>query len=204
MVKLDIHTHTTASTCSIFTPAQLAKAAVFHRLPAVIVTNHFDNTGDTAELKELLSPHGILLFAGMEITNSWGDFLLFGEDLQEFQYLRGDFPIDLLPRNNIAVIWAHPYRFYSYREVEKIKDLVSPYIDAIEVINGNCMRSFPEANNMAFKLARRFKKPATAGSDAHSLKHYLKAYTIFQSAINSYKDMINAIKEGKVEPAIGH
>ncbi|MCE1247861.1 MAG: PHP domain-containing protein [Firmicutes bacterium] len=198
MVNIDIHVHTTASSCSNFFPEDLVRTASDMKVPVVVTTNHKDSVGDAAFLKENFDQKGILYFPGLELTNEWGDFLVFGENLDEFQGNLPEFPRHLLPDDNIAVIWAHPYRFYAYWEIEKIKHAVAPYIDAVEGINGNCMRSKPMLNDMALELAKQLQKPATGGSDSHFFHSYFKAYTKFDTEISCYADFVRAIKEGRV------
>ncbi len=167
-------------------------------MPVVLVTNHHNSYGDADYLSEEFKSRGILFFAGLEMTCEWGDFLLFGEDLSEFQGYTGRFPREKLPRDDIAIVWAHPYRFYPEDVVESIKWDVAGYIDAVEVMNGNCMRSNPYANVLALKMAKKIKKPAVAGSDAHSREMFFMTYTRFKNDIGSYSDFITAIKRGDV------
>lgn len=199
MTKIDIHVHTTASSCSIFRPDELVRSAVRMKVPIVVTTNHHDSFGDANYLKENLEPHGIKYFAGLEMTCEWGDFLIFGENLREFNGYAGRFPVHHLPRKDIAVIWAHPYRFYSPGEIDRIKYYAAPFIDAVEAINGNCLRSCPEANLLAEKLGQELGKPLVAGSDAHSEKMFFMTGTFFEEPINTYSDFIGALKFGKVE-----
>lgn len=198
MPELDIHVHTTTSSCSVFPPDTLVRMALEMKLPAVVITNHHDSTGDVEYLKKQLEPNGIMVFPGLELTNQWGDFLVYGEDLREFQGYYGEFPVHALPRDDIAVVWAHPYRFYSEHEVNRVKFDVAPYIDAVEAVNGNCIKTCPHANDLAFRLAVELEKPVTAGSDAHHPSMFFMTYTHFTVPVNSYRDFIKAIKNGQV------
>ncbi len=199
MTKIDIHVHTTASSCSIFRPEELVKNAVTMKVPVVVTTNHHNSFGDADYLNRHLGSHGIKYFAGLEMTCEWGDFLIFGENLREFNGYTGKFPVNLLPRKDIAVIWAHPYRFYTYPEIERIKYYAAPFIDAVEAINGNCLRSCPEANLQAEKLGQELGKPLVAGSDAHSEKMFFMTGTFFDDPINTYSEFVEALKFGKVK-----
>lgn len=200
MPRIDLHVHTTASSCSIFQPRALAALAVSMNLPAVVITNHHDCRGDTAQLGKVLERAGILLFPGLEITNRWGDFLLLGESLEELQPRRRDFPAGLLPRPDVAVIWAHPYRLMSPAEVESIAPRVMPFIDAVEGINGNCLIENGEANRMAMEMGRRMGKPLTGGSDAHSDRMFFSAWTDFERPVRGWRDLVGQLKEGRVSP----
>lgn len=199
MTKIDIHVHTTTSSCSIFRPDELISDAVRMKIPIVVTTNHHDSYGGAQYLKTKLELHGIQFFAGLEMTCEWGDFLMFGENLREFNGYTGKFPVKLLPRDDIAVIWAHPYRFYSSKEIDRVKYFAAPFIDAVEAINGNCLRSCPEANIMAAKLGQELGKPLVAGSDAHSAKMFFMTGTLFEDPIYTYSDFVRSIKLGKVK-----
>lgn len=203
MTRIDVHVHTTASPCSIFTPRSLSTLALDMKLPVVITTNHHDCRGDVEFLKKILSPQGVLLISGLEITNSWGDFLIFGEDLSEFQKKRSFFPEKLLPRKDLAVIWAHPYRMMPESQVNAIKHEVAPYIDAVEVVNGNCMLRNNRANELAKNLARELGKPGVAGSDAHSDRMFFMTWTEFCEPVDSVGEFVQCIKEGKVQAGPG-
>lgn len=203
MTCIDIHVHTTASACSIFSPRQLVVAAEQMGVPAVVTTNHHDSYGDADFLRVELGRRGILYFPAIEITNQWGDFLLYGEDLDRFQGCSGRFPTEFLPDEDIAVVWAHPFRFMSEKEVESIQFEVANYIDAVEGINGNCMFMGGWANRRAFKMADEIKKPVVAGSDAHAPDMFFLASTKFLEPINSYKDMVRCLKNGNVGPGAG-
>jgi predicted metal-dependent phosphoesterase TrpH len=198
LTRIDIHVHTTASACSIFPPRGLAALAVSMNLPVVVITNHHDCRGETELLKKILSPQGILLIPGVEITNKWGDFLVFGENLDEIQKRSGQFPRELLPRNDVAVVWAHPYRMMTESQVNAIKWEVAPYVDAIEVVNGNCLIRNNRANSLAQHLSLELEKPGVAGSDAHSDRMFFMTWTEFEEPVKSQKDFIDCIKKGRV------
>jgi predicted metal-dependent phosphoesterase TrpH len=200
-LDIDIHVHTTASICSQFSPQDLVNLAVKRNLPVVVTTNHHNPYGDTKYLRRELGKRGILYIPGIEISTSWGDFLLFGEDLDDFIQRKERFPVDRLPNPEIAVIWAHPYRYYSDAYMEEIKWKVNDYIDAVEVINGNCIiQGCPEANVKSMEMAKLFNKPAVAGSDTHSRPMFYLAWTEFLEPVSSYSDFVRCLKEGRVRP----
>lgn len=199
-MKIDIHVHTTASSCSIFSPHELVQLAGIEKASVIVTTNHHNSCDDVTLLEYELGIRSIKYFPAIEISNNWGDFLLFGENLSDFQEPRNFFPAHLLPRDDIAVVWAHPFRFMHEDEVNFIKWEVAKYIDAVEIINGNCLRKCPWANVLASRLAGEIGKPGTAGSDAHSAKMFFMAWTEFEEPVNSYGDLVRQIKEGRVRP----
>ncbi|MFP4496602.1 MAG: PHP-associated domain-containing protein [Vulcanimicrobiota bacterium] len=197
--KIDLHVHTTTSSCSGFSPQQLVEKVKEFKPYAVTITNHHNYTGDVTFLQEKIGQMGIPFFAGMEITNNWGDFLLFGKDLKTFKGHRGNFPTDLLPDPDIAVVWAHPYRFMNEDEINRIKYDVVNYIDAIEGVNGNCLKGCPQANYQALNLAEELDLPTTAGSDSHNRKMFFMTWTEFDNPIETYDDLIFNLKQGNFE-----
>lgn len=206
-MKIDIHAHTTASACSRMTPQQLASAALRLNLEVVVITNHGDSFRDRDVLRKILEPHGVKVFSGIEISTDWGDFLLFGNDLLAFEGMtgtwknplpRGQFPVHLLPCPETAVVWAHPSRI-SENYLEDIKWKVAPYIDAVEVLNGNPHMETPESSQRAYNLAIELKKPMIAASDAHNAKDYFSYATEFLTPVESYADLVKAVKSGDIK-----
>lgn len=199
LVKIDLHVHTTASACSVFSPKELVDLATKMNVKVVVTTNHHDSYKEANFLKRAFSSKGILYFPALEMSTRWGDFLFFGEDLSDFQGYFTEFPTHLLPRDDVAVVWAHPYRFMHEKEVDSIKEEVALYIDAIEGINGNCLWDNPDANQKAQHLAKMLNKPITGGSDAHSSYMFFKVWTEFFSPVNSYLDFVHSLKRGMVK-----
>jgi predicted metal-dependent phosphoesterase TrpH len=197
-MKIDLHVHTSASSCSHFAPIELVYYARQEKHPVVVTTNHHDSVSDVDYLSAELGAAGILYFPALEMTTKWGDFLLYGEDLSLFQETRDEFPKDLLPSPDIAVVWAHPFEFLSEHYVNSIKHEAAPFIDAVEAINGKCMVSNKKANALALQMAFDLKKPVVAGSDAHSPRRFFLTWTEFLEPVSSYADLVKCLKTGRV------
>jgi len=200
-MKIDLHVHTSASACSSLAAVEYVYYAQQDKWPVLITTNHYDSVSDAAFLTAECERYGILFLAAIEITTPWGDFLLYGKDLSGFQSEGPleEFPGDLLPNPDIAVVWAHPYSYMKRTEVEAIAEQAAPYVDAIEVINGkNRAKSGNTANIQAMELSAVMKKPAVAGSDAHSPYRLFSAWTEFDDPVRTYEDLVRSIKEGRV------
>ena len=202
LTRIDLHVHTTTSACSIFPPGDLAALATALNLEVVVTTNHHNDTGDVSFLRGAFEGTGITFISGMEITNRWGDFLLFGNGLELFREPREEFPVHLLPRPDVAVIWAHPYRMMPENFVNQLRDRVRPYVDAVETINGNCMLSCPRANRLAQEAADYMNLPATGGSDAHSDNMFMMAWTDFKEPVKNFADLVNQLKQGLTMPGM--
>lgn len=97
---------------------------------------------------------------------------------------------------------AHPYGtgFYAYmhnRIAKKNKELIKKF-DFIEIFN-SCTN--PIDNFRSSILAKRYNKPTTAGSDSHKTYTIGTAATIFKHHIENNNDLIDAIKNHKIEKA---
>lgn len=99
---------------------------------------------------------------------------------------------------------AHPFgtgyfAFMNRRLSVKNEKILSKF-DFIETFN-SCVK--PWANQKASELAKKYKKPAISGSDAH-FEHVIgSAYTQFRDRIKNNNDLINAIKREQVQIAGG-
>lgn len=201
LMKIDLHVHTSVSSCSSLAAVEYVYYAHTDKWPVLVTTNHHDSTTDADYLTAECARYGILYFPALEITTPWGDFLIYGKDLSDFQSEGPfeEFPRDILPRPDVAVVWAHPYSFMKSWEIESIREQAAPYVDAVEVINGkNMVRSGDTSNIMAMELSRMLKKPAVAGSDAHSPYRLFSTWTEFEEPVRTYDDLVSSIKEGRV------
>lgn len=145
---------------------------------------------------------GINLFAGIEILNNYGDFLVFGVTERCIQIRQDMFELmDYIHENDGVIIAAHPYSGYgicNVLEKKRYEELI-PYIDAIEVYNG---LSSIEDIKKAEQLAKQYNKPRTGGSDAHHKFQLLKYGTKFTKEIINIQQLVEAIKNGNCEPVI--
>lgn len=93
---------------------------------------------------------------------------------------------------------AHPYgtgffAFMHTRTGKKNKKIME-HFDFVETFN-SC--THPKANQKALELARKWKLPQFAGSDAHRRDAIGTAFTEFNDKIKSNNDLIRVIKNAK-------
>jgi predicted metal-dependent phosphoesterase TrpH len=195
MPVLDIHAHTARySPCSTLDPDGLCREARLRGLDGIVITEHGKVWTDD-ELTELGRNHpGLLILAAQEVT-TWeggrtrGDILVFGP--------RGPFPrmtpealVEAVRAAGGAAVAAHPFRRGLGLE-ERIRELS---LDALEVLNGNAS---PEENRLAAEAALELKLPALGGSDAHHPGRIVRYATEFEGKVESLRDIISLIREGK-------
>jgi hypothetical protein len=93
---------------------------------------------------------------------------------------------------------AHPYGTGYYaimntrlgrKHVEVMADF-----DFVETFNGKTSKL---GNDLAALLAKRYDKPAWAGSDSHRVKDIGKVYALFDGEIRNNDDLIEYVRSGK-------
>ena len=155
---LDLHVHTTFSSCSELSLETLLRSARTKGLDGVCITDH-DTMESAQYVTEGMQPDGLMVIIGMEYATPQGDFLIFGP----FQRLRpGLLARELLPivegQGGIAIA-AHPFR--AWRPLDA--SALNWGAHAIERYNG---RNNFEENEQAESLIEEWGLTATGGSDA--------------------------------------
>lgn len=168
-MKFDLHSHTIYSEHwfwgrdALDAPRTMIKAAIKKGLEGLAITDHQTVRGGLAGLKIAKSlKKDFIVIPGIEIRTLSGDLL--GLDIKK------DVPDNLSIDETIERIHAlggiavapHPFAKFVFRKcvcMEAVK------ADAIEVFNAGSSRR--GTDKLALKIAENFKKPKTAGSDAH-------------------------------------
>ena len=112
--------------------------------------------------------------------------------------------IDLVHKNGGILGPAHPcgekyLSFANTKRFYKSPELIKRF-DFIEVFNA-CESE--ESNRGAIKLAKKYGKPGTGGSDAHHMDCVGTAYTLLNGYATCETELIALIREKKVEEAGG-
>ena len=192
-VKADLHVHTTYSSDSIITPADLVFYAKKRGLTAVAVTDHNQVEG----AKKIARETGFLIIPGTEVSSRDGHIV--GLNVNEVipRGLSADETVDRIHRAGGVAIACHPYALFK----GSIGQHVTAKFDAVETINAS---SFPfrSASSKAEKLAERFSLPRVAGTDAHYGPVIGCAYTVLDSELN-LESILESIIKGRCEPAGG-
>jgi predicted metal-dependent phosphoesterase TrpH len=169
-------------------------------LDVACLTNHGD-LDDYLEMKRL-SPPGLSLVPGVEISSPEGDFLLFSPDTD---FLSGLEPSQQLPPrryrpHGTAVVWAHPFAGIrggldaGHHHVRR----VAAQVDGIEVFNGN----WPDdaASVSAVEAAERYGLAQLGGSDSHRREQLLRCWTGVDGSVRDGAGLAKAVLEHRTVP----
>jgi predicted metal-dependent phosphoesterase TrpH/acyl dehydratase len=207
---IDLHNHTRGlSWDSDLTPDDLIDAAKHAGLHGICLTEH-DFFWDHEAARELARRHDFLVLPGIEINTEDGHVLCFG--LERYVYGMHRWP-ELATHVKEAggvMIAAHPYRrrlpWHPEKEDEYAaalhKAAANPFFAAcvaIERVNG---RGTQTENGFSGRLVDAVGMPATAASDSHQIKDVGRCATEFLGRIESLEDLIEALKAGRVRPAV--
>jgi len=190
LISADLHIHTTYSDDSTVTPKALVEQLVSHNFIKVAAVTDHDTVAGLNEIQKLAAAYpDILIIPGVEISTPEGDLLVLGaEETPPKPWTAGNV-VDFSKDHDLVSVVAHPYREYG------MGDLARNYkVDAIEIVNGE---STPQANKMAYELAKSMKLPGIAGSDAHNSSEPLSVFTEIQAGLN-VDEILKAIKKGSV------
>lgn len=208
-MKFDLHCHTSNGSLdgkvSIENYIQLLQR---HGFDGMLITDHNSYNGYRAYKKLHESTHkydDFVVLKGVEYdTLDAGHFLVIMPEKVKLPILeiRG-MPLSLLLKvvHGFGGILgpAHPYgaKFLSAMHSKKLKrhpELIYDF-DFIETDN-TCNPH--QGNVLARDMAKRYHKPAVAGSDAHKVKYIGTAYTNIDYPIRGNNDFINAVRLKKI------
>ena len=144
--------------------------------------------------------NNILIVCGVELDTPYGHILVYMDEPDEkiLQINNLNELLDYSKEHEYLTSIAHPYGNFLVLPfpILKKKELIDK-IDAIEIING---RVSNRGNTLAYELAVTLSKYFTGGSDAHLLSEVGNVGLMCYENIDSFDDLINLIKHGKVKP----
>jgi len=191
-MKIDCHCHTIYSKHwfwgfdSLNKPEEIIKVAVKKGLDGLAITDHNAVKGSLIAKKIAKKYKNFIIITGSEIQTNSGDFLALGVKENIPKNLSLEETIEKIHDLGGIGIAPHPFGRYVFRKCVR-DDAVKA--DAIEVFNSSLTNM---QNKRAMQLARTFKKPITAGSDAHSINEVGNAGIICN-------DPLEDIIKGKVK-----
>ena len=155
-LKFDLHIHSKYSYDSFLSPERIIKIAKKKGLNGIAISDHNTIKGGIEALK-IEKGEDFQVIVGAETKTEYGDIigLFLSEEIKTSQF--EELIEEIKSQGGLSVL-AHPYRQYKFPE--EIVDRV----DLVEAFNA---RSRKEANRKAYELVKKYKKPVTAGSDAH-------------------------------------
>ena len=198
--KIDMHVHTRGSD-GWGQPEEIAQRAVEAGLDGIcIADHHLTHTAESLDVAHACRQAGLLVFHACEYSSAWGHMLVYGcnvEDLGLGFYAHPQTVINKAQWAGGLCVPAHPYKGYRRTYGERWKQLTG--IVGIEVANGQCAVQTPHYNQQA-KAATQ--GAGFGGSDAHNPDFIGACYTQFEGAIETYAELLAAMKDPKRFKAI--
>ena len=216
MFKTETHLHTAeTSPCGKVSAAEMVKRYYDAGYKTLFISDHFyikyfDTLGNLSweeKVKQFLIGYktakavgetlgmNILLAAELRLNHSINDYLLYGVDEALLKRMSDVFDMTIetfysyAKEHGITVIQAHPYR--------DNKCTPTPdFVDGFEVYNSN-----PRHENFYEKvtqLAKEYKKPMTAGSDAHRTQDIALSGVMTEQEIRTVEDYVHAFLAGEL------
>lgn len=190
---IDLHNHAELSnpkTVNLMLADYLAGARACGAAVAITEHNRVYDRGGRHD--------GVLVLAGMEVLNDYGDFLVFGAPEDAAQRRDVFDLIDYVHACGGIVIIPHPYRGYGVcKAAPALAERIVAAADAVEALNG---LGDEESWELATALAARHGKPVTGGSDAHRHGDEFRTATRFSDPITDVADLVRAVRAGRCEP----
>ena len=192
-MKIDCHCHTIYSNHwfwgfdAIDTPLRMIKAAIKKDLDGLAITDHNTIKGGLVAKKVARKFKNFIIIVGSEIRTKEGEIIGLNIEKNIPMGLSIEETIEKIHDAGGIAVAPHPFGSYFFRQCAGEN---AAKADAIEVYNSTLAK---KQNNRALKLAKKFKKPFTAGSDAHSAREVGNAGIIFNG------DPINAILKKRIE-----
>jgi len=181
----DLHVHSIYSgDCNLKVEAILEKCrALSIRAVSIVDHNSLEGTNQALMIKQ----DDVIILPGIEITSIGGHVIAYnvreviprGKSVEE--------TIDLIHDHGGVAVAPHPYRLWSGLGS---KEIIGQKFDAIETINA---RSSSRSNSRAKKLLEIVNCGETGGSDAHSISHIGKGYTLFPDYCETADDLVREI-----------
>jgi predicted metal-dependent phosphoesterase TrpH len=191
---IDLHAHTRhKSMDSGLAPALLAERVTALRLSAICITEH-NNIWTRAEATVLAEQWELPVLRGMEISTDAGHVLVFGVEGYTLEMWRIEQLRRIVETEGGVMVLAHPNRNAGFgRPWSDAPDL----FEAFEGANGD---DHNRSSAYVLDLARSLGLPTTGGSDAHSGPAVGRCATLFDQAIETEAQLIDALRGGLYRP----
>lgn len=191
-IRADLHLHTCYSMDCAMTLEQIIDRCLAVGINCLAVTDH--NTIDGALRMKELAPFTVIV--GEEVLTTSGEIIGL--------FLSHHIPSGLSPAETISRIKSqgglvcipHPYdtlRLSASRD--SLFENLMPQVDIVEVFNARSLS--PSSSDKAWQLARKYGKPASAGSDAHSPREIGNAY-VEMPYFEDKQGFIASLEQGKI------
>jgi predicted metal-dependent phosphoesterase TrpH len=167
---IDFHAHTYHSYDSIMKPEKILRVAKKKGLNGIVICDHNSIKGGL-ETQKLNSDKNFVVIVGAEIATNAGD--ISGIFLKE-EVLSRDVEgvIREIKQQGGKVILNHPYKGHDLSKID---------VSKVDFIEGYNARLNEGENEKAVQLAKKYKKPVIAGSDAHLYREIANCKTYIDS-----------------------
>jgi len=203
MKKYGLHLHTKYSKCSNCEPKIILETTKKQGFAGIAITDHNTIKG-ALETKKLNKDKNFEVIIGEEVSTDLGHVLIY---YVKEAIMPGNVEnvIREAREQKAICVLAHPYNLITSKigELIKIKNVRKTLskndadkvelFDAIEGFNARCLLN--KDNILAQKLAKAYKKPAIAGSDAHFANEIGNAWIEFDDEYT----VRQAIASGEIE-----
>ncbi len=173
-VKIDLHTHSTASPDGALTEADYRKMLETNKLDYIAVTDH--NTAEFAlQLKGALGKLGNRIIVGEEIRTTQGEII--GLFLKESipKLLTPPETVEAIRKQGGLVCIPHPFENVRRGMSRRALEAIAKDIDIIEVHNGRAV--FQNKSKQAYAWAAVHGCAGVASSDCHAATGWGRTYT---------------------------
>ncbi|HJK65448.1 MAG TPA: PHP domain-containing protein [Methanocorpusculum sp.] len=193
LLKCDLHVHTNASRDGESSVEDVLAAAVKAGLDAIAITDHDTTEGSLCALA--VQNPGILIIPGIEVSTRQGHLLVLGTT--KVLAPKQDVLKTIAEAKALGAVTIVPHPFHRWRHGVglRCKDALRE-ADAVEALNSRYI--IGTANQKAAKMAKKYGRPVTAGSDAHNCKFVGFGITEIDAEERSVAAVLDAIREGRI------
>jgi predicted metal-dependent phosphoesterase TrpH len=191
MLKLDLHIHSQYSEDSIGTISEIVKVIKKKGLNGMAITDHNTVEGGLLALK--FASKDFVVIPGTEISTKDGHIIALNVKEDITRGLTIEETVEKIVDIGGTPIVPHLFRSLSGIKEKKLKKILKK-IPAIEVFN-SC--SVLQSNLKTMKIAKKYNKGGTGGSDTHDPNFAGEAYTIININNLDIDDIISSIEKKK-------
>lgn len=194
MLNADLHVHTWHSVDSYMSYDQLIKACQKENINCIAVADH----GTTQGARDLLNIAPFKVIVCQEIMTPYGEIMgmFLKEDILNKVSLEE--AIRLIHDQEGLVCIPHPFdrvRPSAFRNLKKLESIMD-CVDIIEIFNSRSL--YPGIGNKSIKLAQRFHKVMSAGTDAHSPAE-IGCVRIEMEDFNTSTEFLTSLSKAKIQ-----